>query len=157
MSADSAGDEGVFGTFPYEAVITPATIAGLVVGLSQYLLGVAIGANLFTTITPAISNLRVTLSVEWLAVTLIHSIAVIGLFVAILAIVVSGARTDVLLVGAILTYVAGLLSILLTSVYIGGGLALTFGLLLSPLSPVLIAVGVGIGVNWIGVEVAVLD
>jgi len=157
MSSGVDSTEGIFGSFPYEAVITPATIAGLVVGIAQYLLGVAIGINLLGSFMPVLSNIPPTISVEWFALTLISSITIIGLFVAVLAIVVSGARNDVLVVGAILTYVAGLVSILLAYIYLGQSPNLTTALLLSPIAPVIVVIGVGIGVNWIGVDVSLLD
>jgi hypothetical protein len=154
MSTGGSQNAGIFGSFPYEVVITPATVAGLVVSFSQYLLGVAIGINLLGSIMPVLSNIPPTLTVEWVALTLISSITMIGLFVAVLAIVVSGARNDVLLVGAILTYVAGLVSILLAYIYLGQSPDISTALLLSPLSPVILVIGVGIGVNWIGVDVS---
>ena len=154
MSTGVDTSDSIFGSFPYEAVITPATIAGLVVGLAQYLLGVALEFSVLGTIMPLLSNVPPTLSVEWVALTLISSITLIGLFVAVLAIVVSGARNDVLLVGVILTYVAGLLSILLAYIYLGQSPDISAALLLSPLSPAILVVGIGIGVNWIGVDVS---
>ena len=144
MSTGVSTNDGIFGAFPYEVVITPATVAGLVVAIAQYLLSIA-------------TSPMAQVSVQSIVVTLINAINWIGFLVAVLAIVVSGARSDVLAVGVILTYVAGLLATLLQSLYVPGPLQLSTGVFLAPLSLVIAVVGVGIGVNWIGVDVSLLD
>ena len=141
MGTTASNDRGIFGPYPYETVITPATVAGLVVAVAQYLLRLAVSP-------------QARLTLDSIVGMLIGSIATIGFLVAVLAIVVSGARNDVLLVGAILTYVAQLLAALLGSIYTGGGLTLSVEFFLAPLSLVILVLGIGIGVNWIGVDVS---
>ena len=140
MSTGTTSSQGIFGSFPYESTITPATIAGLVIAVAQYLLQIGLSAN--------------AINLEAIVMMLIGAIGTIGFVLAILAIVVSGARTDVLLVGAILTYVAELFAVLLRYIYVGLSPDISAELLLTPLSPVIIVIGIGIGVNWIGVDVS---
>lgn len=130
--------------FPIADVIAPAVVAGVLVTLGVFLVGVS------SSPPPRISSqLFSNTLVNRAATSLIGAIGTIGLIAAILALFRAGTDAPILVGGAVVAYVAAFVASLVNWLYAGASGTIDLALFLTPTANVLLFLGIALGARWV--------